>query len=260
MYDKKTVFITGACRNTGYAIARKFAKEGCNVCISSRKAEEAKNAAEILCRDFPEVTVKGYRLNPADVDGILKVFSEIRRDFGGLSAFVANAAHLGINMGLLNTTKEDYDAVMNANASGCFFCCQQAAKLMIESRGGAIVTMGSVHYKGAVPNRIVYSASKGAIMSMTRGMAYELSKYNIRVNCLVAGAIWSERWDNMPEEQKRLKRGMYPLGKESSPGNIAECVYFLCSDQCATVTGIDFTVDSGTSICLLPYDKEWDIR
>ena len=254
----KVVFITGATKNTGYAIARKFAGEGYNVCISSRNIQSAEDAATALIKEFPKIKAVGYKMAQADPLEIEEVFEKIQSEFGRLDTFIANAAHLGVGLSILNTTPGQYDEVMDANAKGYFFCSQAAAKIMVRQGGGTIVLISSVHAHGAVPGRIVYAASKGAINSMCRGIAIELGKYNIRCNCLIAGAIRSDRWEDLTAEEAAKKRDRYPVGKESSPQDIANSVYFLASDQSPTVTGAEFAVDSGISICLLPYDKEWN--
>lgn len=256
--QNKVVFITGATKNTGFAIARKFAMEGYNVLISSRDAELAIKASERLMTEYPDIKAEGYGLNPSNTTEIMEVFESIYAHFGRIDSFIANAAHLGIGMSILNTTPQQYDEVMNVNAKGYFFCSQEAAKIMIKNGGGSIVLVGSVHANGAIPERIVYAMSKSAISALNRNIAIELAKYNIRCNCLIAGAIWSDRWDKLPEDEIHTKRSRYPLGKESMPEDIANAVFFLASDQCPTVTGTEFVVDSGVSICLLPYDKEWD--
>ncbi len=250
----KVAFITGAAKNTGYAIAEKFAREKYDVCISSRNMQSAELAAARLREEYPTIRTAGYKMNPANSQEIKEVFGKIRSEFGRLDSFVANAAHLGIGLSILNTSPEEYDAVMAANAKGYFFCSQAAARIMIQQGGGTIVLMGSVHAHGAVPGRAVYAASKGAVSSMCRSIAVELGKYNIRCNCLIAGAIWSDRWEKQSSEETARRRAQYPAGKESSPQDIANSVYFLASDQSPTITGTEFVVDSGISICLLPYD------
>jgi NAD(P)-dependent dehydrogenase (short-subunit alcohol dehydrogenase family) len=258
--DTKVVFITGATKNTGYAIAEKFACEKYNVCISSRDQESAAIAAEKLGKNYPEIKTVGYKMDPADPREIATVFDKINSEFGRLDSLIANAANLGVGLNILNTLPEEYDAVMDANAKGYFFCSQAAARIMMKQGGGSIVLIGSVHAHGAVPGRVVYAASKGAVSSMCRCIAVELSKYNIRCNSLNAGAIWSERWEKQSAAETAERRARWPLGKESSPQDIAKAVYFLASDQSPTVTGTELVVDSGISICLLPYDDRWDSK
>ena len=254
---KKVAFVTGAARNTGLAIARRFAREGYDVCVSSRKELDAQMAAESIMAEFPGMTVVGYAMETANVEDIRRVFGLIRKRFGRLDCFVSNAAAMGMNQNILNTTPDSFNEVMDVNVRGYFFCSQEAAKIMIEQGSGNIVLIGSVHYKGSLPSRITYVTSKGAIMAMTRSLAYELARYGIRVNSVAPGAIWSTRWGTLTPEETEQRRAPLPAGRESMPDEIANAVWFLASDQSPTVTGIDLVVDSGRSISLVPYSKEW---
>ncbi len=250
----KTVFITGATRNTGLAIARRFAREGWNVAVSSRDQAAAQATAEALAAEF-SVTARGYAMDYDRVASIQQTFHRVEQDFGCLDAFVANSAHLGVGFGLCNTTEAEFDAIVDVNIKGTFFCCQEAARLM-RKFGGAIVTIGSVQGTGAVDGRTVYGMSKAALSMLVRYMAYELGGYGIRANNVVAGAVHSNRWDVLSPEEIAQRRSRYPAGRESTEEEIANTVWFLCSEQSATITGTDLTVDSGLSVCLLPYQKK----
>ena len=249
----KTVFITGATKNTGLAIAELFASKGYQIALSSRNAESAEETAAELSRKYG-VKAKGYALALTDISEIRAVFQDIRETFGGLDVFVGNSANLGVGENFFTVTEEDFDAVMNVNLRGNYFCCQQAALLMKERHSGSIVLIGSVHYHRAVRGRTLYAASKGAIATLTRSLAYELAEYGIRVNQVVAGAIRTDRWDDMTEEQMAARRANWPLGIESTGEDIAKGVYYLASEDSATITGTDLTIDSGVLTCLLKYD------
>ena len=154
-----------------------------------------------------------------------------------------------------NTDVSDWDAVMNVNARGSFFCAQEAARLMGD--GGAILFISSVHANESIPGRVCYSASKAALGGIMRSLAVELGCKGIRVNSILAGAIRTERWNGLTEKEVTERRGRYPAGRESTGGEIAAAAYFLCSEEAKTITGVEMPVDSGISICLLPYNKNW---
>ena len=251
----KVALITGATRNTGLAIARRFAAEGYAVAITSRDAASAQEAAETLAKEYA-VPARGYEMHPSCVESIRKTFDLLSQDFGRLDVFVANSAHLGIGYTLLDTTEEEYDAVADANIKGTFFCCQNAAQLMQRSGGGAIVTIGSVQGTGGLHGRTVYGITKAALSVLVRHMAYELGQYHIRANNVIAGAVHSNRWDVLSSEEIADRRKKYPVGRESTEEEIANAVWFLASDQSASITGTDLTVDSGLTACLLPYTKK----
>ena len=121
--------------------------------------------------------------------------------------------------------------------------------------GGAIVTIGSVQGTGAVRGRAVDSMTKAAISLLVKNLAFELGEYGIRANNVVAGAVHSERWNALSEEEIATRRARYPVGRESTEEEIANAVFYLGTDLSASVTGTDLTVDSGISVCLLPYSK-----
>ena len=248
------VMITCGTRNTGLAIARRFAKAGYDVALTSRDVRAAEETAKQIAQAFG-VKAVGYGLVYNQVDAIRQVFAQVGADFGRLDVFVANSADLGVGFDLLNTTEADFDAIVDVNLKGSFFCCKYAAELMKEN-GGSIVTMGSVQGTGAVEGRTVYGITKAALSQLVKSMAFELGQYGIRANNIIAGAIHSERWDALTPEQIAQRRSKYPIGRESSEEEIANAVYFLGSEQSATITGTDLTVDSGLSVCLLPYQKK----
>jgi NAD(P)-dependent dehydrogenase (short-subunit alcohol dehydrogenase family) len=189
------------------------------------------------------------------VQSIQQVFDRVQQDFGQLDVFVANSAHLGVGYSLLDSTEAEFDAVADVNIKGTFFCCQSAARLMKDA-GGSIVTIGSVQGTGGLHGRAVYGMSKAALSMLVRYMAYELGQYHIRANNVVAGAVHSCRWDELSSEEIAARRSRYPVGRESTEEEIANAVWFLASDQSASITGTDLTVDSGLTACLLPYTKK----
>lgn len=252
---RKVAFVTGAVRNSGLAIVRRFAQEGYDVCLTSRKEADAKTAAAQIEKEYG-VRAEGYGLDMEDCADISRVFADVKEKLGRLDAFVGNSANLGLNQNVMDMTPEDFDGVMNVNIRGNFFCSQQAAKIMKENGGGSIVLIGSVHYKGAVYGRAAYAISKGAVASMVNNMAFELAQYGIRVNQVVPGAIRTDRWEDVAPEEEARRRANWPLGIESTGEDIANAVWFMASDLSKTVTGTELVVDSGLTTCLLSYSKE----
>lgn len=249
-----TVFITGATKNSGFAIAEKFASEGYDVAISSRSKESAEIAAAKI-QDKYKVTARGYAMDLMNVEDIRLVFARLKEDFGRLDTFVANSADLGIGIDILSATEERYDALMDTNVKGNYFACQEAAMIMMKQGGGAIVIIGSVHCKSCVGERSLYSISKGALSTLVRSMAVELGMYNIRANCLLAGAIRTDRWEGISAEEEARRRANWPLGIESNGEDIANGAFYLGSDLSRTVTGTDLVIDSGILASLLPYKR-----
>lgn len=247
----KVALITGATKNSGLAIARRFAAEGYAVCVTSRREADAVATAAGIAEAY-RVPAKGYGLDMESVEDIRRVFADVEKTFHRLDVFVGNSANLGMGAMVLDMTPEQFDGVMNVNIRGNFFCCQKAARLM-QNRGGAIVLIGSVHYKGAVHGRAPYAISKGAIASMVHNLAFELAEYGIRVNQVIPGAIRTDRWEGISQEEQARRRSNWPLGMESTPEDIANAVYFLASEEARTITGTELAVDSGVLTCLLKY-------
>lgn len=113
-------FVTGAARNIGLAVAKKFAKEGYNVCLTSRSEKSADSAAREIMSEYPGITAKGYAMLTNDVNQIRETFKKVKADFGRVDALVSNAADPGYNQSILSTTPEQFDYVMNSNAKGYF--------------------------------------------------------------------------------------------------------------------------------------------
>lgn len=253
----KVIFVTGATKNTGLAIAEKFAENGYDVALTSRRTDDAQKTASYLSEKYGIKSV-GYALDLQSVDSIKDVFAEVRHDFGRLDVFVGNSANLGVDVDILNATEEDFDNVIDVNLKGNFFCAQQAAMIMKENGGGSIVMIGSVHYSQAIWGRVLYTASKGGLVSLVKSLAVELGEFGIRANTIIAGAIHTERWDVQTPEQTAKRRAQYPAGRESFGEEIANGAFYLGTNLSATVTGTELTIDSGISICLLPYKKHYE--
>ena len=256
---KKIVLITGATKNSGWETARKFAQAGYDVVITSRRADDATDAAAKLKTEFPAVETLGLKMDPAVVADIRTAFAAVKARFGRLDAFVHAAGHLGVGLSVLSTTEADWDAVMNCNARGAFFGAQEAMKLMDEN-GGSIVFISSVHQLRSVPGRLAYSASKAAIGGLVRSLAVELGCKRIRVNSVLAGAIRTDRWEGLSDEDIAQRRARWPIGLESRTEDIAAAIFFLCSDQARTITGAEVPVDSGLGASLLAYNKDWMVN
>lgn len=252
----KVIFITGATKNTGLAIAEKFAQNGYDVALTSRRAEDANKTASLLESKYG-IKAVGYELELQSVNNIKAVFASVRRDFGRLDVFVGNSASLGVDVDVLTATEEDFDGVIDVNLKGNFFCAQQSALIMKENGGGSIVMIGSVHYNQSIWGRALYTASKGGLFSLVKSLAVELGEFGIRANTIVAGAIHTERWDVQTPEQTAKRRAQYPVGRESFGEDIANGAFYLGTDLSATVTGTELTIDSGISVCLLPYKKHY---
>ena len=142
---------------------------------------------------------------------------------------------------------------MDVNLKGTFFTSQYASKMMLEN-GGSIVLLGSVQGCGAVRGRAVYGISKAAVNALGKYLAFDLAPYKIRANCLIAGAIHTDRWENVAPAELEKRHANYLTGREANMEEIANAVYFLSSDLSGSITGTSLTVDSGVLVPILPYN------
>ena len=249
----KHVLITGATRNTGFCIAKRFAKCGYCVHITGRNTGGSENAAEKITNEFPNSKVFAYEADIEKTEDIKKLFSQIRKNTNSLDVFVANAANLGIGFDVYNTDFEDFDKIVNTNIRGTFFCAKESGRMMTEN-GGSIILLSSVQSKGAVEGRSIYGMTKAAINYMAKALAYDFAPYGIRVNALLAGAIHTDRWDISDDKKLSDMRVNYPLGRESTMEEITNGVMYLAGDSSKTLTGTELLIDSGVSVSLLPYN------
>lgn len=240
---RKSVIITGASRGIGKATALTFARNGYDIllCYQSRE-DEAKSTAE-------EAKAFGVRAVPFQMD--VSSVSDCRRtaakalmEFGQIDALVCNA---GIALPALftQTSEEEYDRLFSVNTKGVFFLSQAVAKEMIASGGGSIVTVSSMWGIAGASGEVAYSASKAAVIGMTKALAKELAPSGIRVNCVAPGVVDTEMNACYDEEAMEALAEKTPLGKIGDPEEIAKAIFFLASENASFITGQTLTVDGG---------------
>ena len=251
----KSVFITGATTNTGLGIAHKFAKEGYAVFIGSRSGEQATETAEMLKEKYG-VFSKGYDMIVGDEDNVNKIFDDINNLGYPVDAVVLNAANLGICQEFLTVDIKDFADVINTNICWNFMITRAAAKQMIKKGGGSVVFINSNTAYRAIPDRIAYSASKSGALGMMRALAFDLGKYNIRVNAVLPGMIKTDRWENNYNNCREALSNYTPLGDIASFEDIANAVWYFASDNSLNTTGAELVVDGGNMIQLYPIIPE----
>ncbi len=256
MFKGKNVLVTGSARNTGLGIAKVFGSYGATVFVHGRSAEQVEEIAQALSRN---ASTERERYLPiaadvADENDVARAFAFIEAQVGGLDVLVNNACHLGLGYSFLDMPIAFFDEVLGVNLRGYALCAQYAARQMVVRGGGAIVNIGSNTAERALRDRAAYIISKGGVNSLTRAIAVELAEYQIRVNFVVPGYIYTERWDALPEETKQRRWQNVPLGKESSPEEIGEAAAFLASSKAGNITGSSLLVSGGIDIQLVPPD------
>jgi len=241
--DKKVAIVTGAGTGIGQAIAVAFAREGAYVVGTGRRPEKLQETAE-------KVSAEGGEFLPivADVSvaaDVARTVEECLSRFGRVDILVNNAGVL-VRGGILSLSEDDFDQVMAVNVKATFLCSKAVAPHMIRQGQGCIINNA-----GGVANRpnanVAYSASKAAMVNMTKGMALELSPRGIRVNAISPGPIDTimtrPSWDD-PVRGPILRRRSL-LGRIADPAEVASGVVFLASEEAAFITGADLPIDAG---------------
>ena len=236
--EGRIALITGAARGQGAAEARLFAREGARVIAADVLEDELRE----LTREIGESAI-AYPLDVSSEEGWLGCAAEIDSRFGRLDVLVNNAG-IARAAPLLETSLEDYLAVIHVNQVGCFLGMRCAGKVMARSGGGSIINVSSTGGLEGVPQMVGYAASKHAITGMTRTAAIELAEHGIRVNSLHPGGVDTDMLGS-PAERHAVDYTFLPLARLAHPDEIARAALFLASDDSSYCTGTALLVDGG---------------
>ncbi|SEA21588.1 SDR family oxidoreductase [Microbulbifer marinus] len=243
------VLITGGSRGIGAATARLLARRGYDICISYRQRAMTAEALldELRAFDVKAIAVRADIASEADVEAL---FATVDSHFGKLDALVNNAGMLLPQTRAENMTAERIDRLLRTNVTGTLLCCREAIRRMSRRHGGsggAIVNVSSMAARTGSPDEYIdYAASKGAVDSMTVGLAKELAQEGIRVNGVRPGPIHTDMHADggEPDRIERVKAKI-PLGRGGEPEEVAAAIGWLLSDESSFVTGSFIDVAGG---------------
>lgn len=248
----KSVFITGGCYGTGFAVAERFAKENYNIFISGRDITKAESATKALKEKYG-IFAKGYKTVNFDQAEVDEIFSDIENSGYSIDCIVLNAANLGIGQESLNVDISDFEAVYKINVFWNFLMSRAAANQMkANGNGGAIVFITSNSALRVTQNRCAYCSSKSAILAMSKSFAVDFGKYGIRSNCVLPGMIKTERWENNVNNCKYYLANYTPIEDIADFSDIANAVWYFASDDAKNTTGAELAVDGGMLAQLTP--------
>lgn len=241
----KVALVTGAGSGNGAGIAIGFLEEGAKVVFADINEEAARMIA--IKSRIPEDRWLVKKMDVSNRQSVESCVNSVVEVFGRLDILVANAG-ITVRKHFFEQTDEDYDRVMDVNAKGVFICSQVVAKVMASQSGGTIIHTASLSsIVACLPDTVSYGASKGAVLSMTRHMARDLGKYNIRVNAIAPGTIRTglnqARLSDPNVEKKEKQKNM--LGRIGDPQDLVGAVVFLASDESSFVTGTQIVLDGG---------------
>ena len=247
----KSVFVTGGCYGTGYAIAERFAKENYNVFLSGRDFEKAEKAAESLSEKYG-VFAKGYVTVDFDQTEVISIFNDIELLGHSVDTIVLNAANLGIKQDSLTVDIDEFYGVYKINVLWNFMMARAAARQMKEKGKGSIVFITSNSAIRVTENRCAYCSTKSAILAMSKSFAVDWGKYGIRSNCVLPGMIKTERWENNVNNCKYYLANYTPIEDIADYEDIANAVWYFASDESKNTTGAELVVDGGMLAQLTP--------
>ena len=244
----RTVLVTGAARGIGKKIAEIFAQNGYNVLINYNNSEKM---AEVTYKNMQE---KGYnvKLFKADVSNREEVIAMVEyclKEFGAIDVIVNNAGITSTNL-FSDITVEKWNRIIDVNLNGTFNVTQEALKrYMLGNKNGAIINISSVDGIVGAACEVAYSASKSAIIGMTKALAKELALSNITVNVVAPGAISTDMLnDNYSEEDLEIVKEEIPMKRFGTTEEIANLVCFLASDKARYITGQVISPNGGSVI------------
>jgi NAD(P)-dependent dehydrogenase (short-subunit alcohol dehydrogenase family) len=242
--ERKVCVITGAGGGMGREAALLFSEEGASVCAADVDGEAAERTAAEARNGF------AVRVDVADSDSVAAMMRAAAERYGGIDVLYNNA---GISpaddASILETEPEAWDRVQAVNTKGVFLCCKHGIPYLLERGGGSIINVASfVAILGAATSQISYTASKGAVLSLSRELAVEFARRGIRVNALCPGPVETPLllriWGEDPAAaQRRLVH--LPMGRLAKPREIVNAALFLASDESSYVNGATFLVDGG---------------
>ena len=243
--EGKVTIVTGGGSGFGEEIARKFAEEGAHVAVLDVNEEGGKRVAGAIAARF-------IRCDVTRRDQVAASIHEVVGAHGRVDAYVNNAGITHRNRPLLEVDEETFDRIYAVNVKAIFISALELVPLMRKNGGGSIVNVASTAGVRPRPGLVVYNSSKGAAISLTKSMAIELAPDNIRVNAVnpVAGEtpLLREFMGGDTPELRAKFAASVPLGRLSTPRDVANAVAFLASDEAAFLTGVALEVDGGRCI------------
>lgn len=243
----KVAVVTGGTRGIGYAIVRKFAAHGAAVVLCGSREQTASEALARLRGEFPQVQADALWPVLDDPDSVREAFARVKERFGRLD-ILANNAGISQRTPFMDYTVEEYDRIMDLNVKSLFVCTKEAAAIMKDNGGGVVINTSSVVSLYGQPSGFGYPASKFAVNGMTKSLARELGRMNIRVNAVAPGVVRTDMVDALPEEVIRPVVERIPLGRMAEAEDIANAFLYLASDLASYVSGAVLSVDGAVVI------------
>jgi 3-oxoacyl-[acyl-carrier protein] reductase len=242
----KVGIVTGAGKGLGWAIAERLARDGAKVVIAEIDWASAQEKAAVLRQRKAESLA--LRVDVSRWPEVQKMVADTVEKFGRIDILVNNAGILGPALTVADYPENQWDEVIAVNLKGTFLCCKAVLSVMKKQGSGSIVNIASVAGKEGNPDMAPYSASKGAIITLTKTLGKELASTRIRINAVSPALLETDMARNISPEQRAFLTSKIPMGRLGNPGEVAAVVKFLASDEASFVTGQCYDVSGGRSV------------
>ena len=234
--------ITGGATGLGYAIAQRMLASGASVTLWDRdKQALAKACAELGPK------AHGVTVDVGEHASVVAAVGQTLTQSAVIDALVNSAGITGPNTKVWSYPVADWQQVMQVNLNGLFYCCREITPHMRERNYGRIVNIASVAGKDGNPNASAYSASKAAVMALTKSLGKELADTGVRVNCVTPAAVKTAIFDQMSPEHIAFMLSKIPMARFGTPEEVAAMVSWLCTEDCSFSTGAVFDLSGGRS-------------
>jgi len=241
-FENKTAIVTGAARGIGQAIAVKLAEMGADIALCDLQVDWLAETAEKV--SALGRTVKCYATDvssSADVDAAV---ASVKKDFEHIDILVNNAGITKDTL-LVRMSEEDWDAVIRVNLKGTFLFTKAVSKLMMKQRSGSIVNIASIIGLMGNAGQCNYAASKAGVIALTKSVAKELARRNVRVNAVAPGFIQTKMTENLTEDIQKKMLEVIPMARFGQPEDVADVVAYLAGDHASYITGQVLNVCGG---------------
>lgn len=247
MLDGKVAIVTGGTRGIGYAIVQRFLEAGARVALFGSRQETVDKALEQIRAVRDDAEVMGLFPALENYQEVAEAMETVQNQFGRLDILVNNAG-ISARETLYDYRPEDFEKIIQLNVNGVFHCTKAAAPIMKKQGGGSVINMSSMVSIYGQPAGCGYPASKYAVNGLTKSLARELGRNQIRVNAVAPGVTRTDMVAALPEEMVQKMAAAIPLGRIGEPEEVADAVLFLASDLAAYVTGTVLSVDGATQV------------
>jgi NAD(P)-dependent dehydrogenase (short-subunit alcohol dehydrogenase family) len=241
-FQGRHAVITGGAAGLGFAIAQRLLASGGTVSLWDRDLASGRQAAERLGAGSTFVQV-----DVTDETSVREAHESTLRRAQRIDALVNSAGITGPNTKVWDYPVDAWKQVMDVNLNGLFLCCREVVPTMRAANYGRIVNIASVAGKDGNPNASAYSASKAAVMALTKSLGKELADTGVRVNCVTPAAVKTAIFDQMSEAHIQFMLSKIPMGRFGTPEEIAALVGWLCTEECSFSTGAVFDLSGGRS-------------